>query len=208
MDDDSLSRAGDGESFPPPDRLSSRAAAAWREVVAAHGHHAGRVVGPDLEVYCEAVGRAREAYERIAEEGMIVSDPRGAPIPHPALAIAKAAEATIDRLGGRFQPRVSRSGGGYMVRATREAVRAAGLHERGELRAAIASALTLALVIDQAQEEGRDALRRAAFGPVPAYMKAIKDLGLTPTLSAEVAEVAGVDSNVTALDSWVAGRGA
>ena len=212
MDDASPSSTPvEGEAFPPPERLSRRAAEAWREVTAAHGQHAGRVIGPDLEVYCEAVGRAREAHERIAVEGMIVADPRGSPIPHPALSVAKAAEATIERLGARFQPRVSRQGGGYMTRATRTSVHAAGLDEHEEYRGAVAGALTLALVIDNAQEEGRDALRRAAFGPIPTYLKAVKDLGLMPTLAAVdgggADEADGAEAAPISLDAWRESQG-
>lgn len=198
------------EEFAPPERLSRRGQEAWREVVLAHGAHAGRVVGPDLEVYCEAVGRAREAHERVAEEGMIVSDPRGAPIPHPALAIAKAAEATVERLGQRFQVRVSRRNSGYMVKATREAVAAAGLDGRAEYRGAVAAATTLALVIDNAQEEGRDALRRAAFGPIPTYLKTLKDLGLLPSLQVvegESSDGEGLDAQMVSLEAWRASQG-
>ena len=64
-----------------------------------------------------------------------------------------------------------------------------------------------AAAIDQAQEAGRDALRRAAFGPIPSYMKAMKDLGLTPNLGA-LEDAAAQDpegGDVVSLDRWMQG---
>lgn len=192
--------------FPPPSRLSKRAAEAWREIVARHGRRAARIVGPELEVYCEAIGTAREARARIEAEGMVVADMRGAAIPHPAVAVAAAADKTIERLAPRFQVRVDRGEQGYMVRKTRDAVRGAGLDAKPEYSGMIAAALTLAVVIDHAQEEGHDALRRAAFGPIPSYIKAMKDLGLAPRLGVVEepdAQDAGTETPVTTINDWM-----
>lgn len=195
------------QEFVPPARLTSGAAEAWTEITAAHGRRASRIIGPELEIYCEAIAAVREARARVAAEGMIVADPRGLPIQHPALAAALAAEKTVERMAPRFQVRVDRGEQGYMVRKTREAVRGAGLDRKPEYAGMIAAAVTLAVVIDQAQEAGRDALRRAAFGPIPSYMKAMKDLGLTPNLGA-LEDAAAQDpegGDVVSLDRWMQG---
>ena len=171
------------QALDPPAHLPAMAADVWRETVARHGVHASRVVGPELEAYCQAVATAREARQRVAAEGMVITDWRGAPVAHPAIAVAVSAERQAERLSSRFETRVSRGRDGYMTAATRRAVKAAGLDEHEEYAGAVAATLTLALVIDQAQEEGRSALRRAAFGPIPSYLKAVKDLGLAPSVT-------------------------
>ena len=192
----------------PPASLSPDAAQAWTEVFESYGPDCHRLAGPLLEQYAQAIATARQARQRVDAEGLIVADAKGSPIPHPALSVEAKALDTIRRLAPRFAPKAHR-GNGYMARATAKALAAApDVSGDDRYAGAVAATKTLAWIIDMAQEDGREAMRRAAFGPIPTYMKAIKDLGLTPTLSAEVAEVAGVDSNVTALDSWVAGRGA
>lgn len=57
---------------------------------------------PSLEAYCGQVARLRDAQRRLASEGSVISDPRGHPIPHPALAIERAAQDEIRRWGDRF----------------------------------------------------------------------------------------------------------
>lgn len=54
-----------------------------------------RIGGPGLEALCGQVYRLREAERRISEEGMVVQDVKGNPIPHPALSIEKQAQAEI-----------------------------------------------------------------------------------------------------------------
>ena len=64
-----------------------------------------RIAGPDLQAYCGQVARLRDAQTRLAAEGSVVADPKGNPIPHPALAIEKAAQAEIRAWGSTFRPR-------------------------------------------------------------------------------------------------------
>lgn len=51
-----------------------------------------------VEAYAAQVARMRDARARIAEEGEIVPGPRDQPVPHPALAIERAATAEVGRL--------------------------------------------------------------------------------------------------------------
>jgi phage terminase small subunit len=60
--------------------------------------------GPAFEAYCGQVAALREAERRVAAEGQVVADPKGNPIPHPGLAIARAAQAEIRAWGDRFEP--------------------------------------------------------------------------------------------------------
>lgn len=50
-----------------------------------------------LEAFCGQVARLRDAQQRIAAEGLIIADPKGNPIPHPAIAIERAAAAEITK---------------------------------------------------------------------------------------------------------------
>lgn len=58
-----------------------------------------------LEALCGQVHRLRQAELRISDEGMVVQDAKGNPMPHPALAIEKQAQAEIrswiDKFGKR-----------------------------------------------------------------------------------------------------------
>jgi len=95
----------------PPDSCPSDVAQVWREVVAAYGAGAERIVGSALEAYCGQVARLREAQRRLRAEGMVIADPKGAPIPHPALAVERQAQAEIRAWGSRFEkPRTGRVG--------------------------------------------------------------------------------------------------
>lgn len=83
-----------------PAHLPDDVAAVWVEIVATVG---AQCAGPDLEAYAGQVARLRDAQARIAAEGSIVSDPKGNPIQHPALAIEKAAQSEIRAWGTRFR---------------------------------------------------------------------------------------------------------
>lgn len=74
----------------PPAGLAADVATVWLELVAE-----GLPAGPQLEAYAGQVARMRDAQNRIAEEGAVVQDARGNPIPHPALAIERAAQAEV-----------------------------------------------------------------------------------------------------------------
>lgn len=81
----------------PPAHLPPDVAAVWVEMVGR-----GADEGPELEAYCGQVARLRDAQKRLDAEGLITADPKGAPIPHPAIAIEKAAQDEIRKWGSRF----------------------------------------------------------------------------------------------------------
>lgn len=76
-----------------------------KEVLAAYGDGSDRIDGPDLEAFCGQVARLRDAQARLATEGSIIADPKGVPIPHPAIAIERAAQDEIRKWGNAFKPR-------------------------------------------------------------------------------------------------------
>lgn len=197
---------------PAPDRLSDGAKKAWDEIVAQHGGHADRIVGPLLEEFCEALALSREAHARVEAEGMIVADTKGFPIDHPALAIGAKAERVIERLAPRFAPPVDRRRYGYLTGKTLASVQAAGLNKIDEYQAVIASVMTYALIIDNAQLAGVDALQKTAFGPLQSYMAGLEKLGITPKVSAvpDVVEDGEDSSNasVSSIDGWISSKGA
>lgn len=196
----------------PPDHLSEDAARVWRRTVSAYGPGAGRVVGPLLEEYCAAVATVRRARRRVDDEGIVVATPRGDAVPHPALAVERRAAETVRRLEERFRPPPRREGAysrGYVVAATRRALDAAPEVSRDPRYAgAVAAVTTLAWVIDEAQRAGGAELRRAAYGPIPSYLKALGVLGLVPAVHVVdgVEEPAGGEGTVTSLESWMRGR--
>lgn len=73
------------------------------EILKAYGDGSERIDGPDLEAYSGQIARLRDAQTRIAEEGLIVRDAKGQPIPHPAIAIEKAAQEEIRKWGDAFK---------------------------------------------------------------------------------------------------------
>ena len=76
-----------------------------KEVLAAYGDGSDRIDGPNLEAFCGQVARLRDAQARLAAEGSIIADPKGVPIPHPAIAIERAAQDEIRKWGNAFKPR-------------------------------------------------------------------------------------------------------
>jgi len=62
-----------------------------------------------LEAYATTVARLRDARKRIDVEGLIVSDSKGQPIPHPALAIEKSLEAQMRAWLTRYMPKPVRA---------------------------------------------------------------------------------------------------
>lgn len=93
-----------GQLAPPPS-LPAAAADVWREIIDLYGDGAETIIGPDLEAYCGQVAILREARRRIDEEGLITADPKGNPIPHPAIAIERAAQVEVRAWGNRFKRR-------------------------------------------------------------------------------------------------------
>lgn len=51
------------------------------------------------------VARLRDAQQRLQREGLVIADPKGNPVPHPAIAIERAAQAEIRSWGAQFKPR-------------------------------------------------------------------------------------------------------
>lgn len=84
----------------PPSHLPADVAAVWRELASGV-----RSLGPQFEAYCGQVARLRDAQARISAEGLVVADEKGRPVPHPALAIEKAAQAEVRAWGDRFARR-------------------------------------------------------------------------------------------------------
>ena len=82
----------------------------WDEVVEHYGDGAEVIEGPGLESYCDQVAILRSAQRQIAAEGMIVSDPKGFPVPHPAIAIERVAQDEIRKWGDMFRPPRRRRG--------------------------------------------------------------------------------------------------
>ena len=76
----------------------------------------------------------------------------------------------------------------------------------------IASVMTYALIIDNAQLAGVDALQKTAFGPLQSYMAGLEKLGITPKVSAvpDVVEDGEESSNasVSSIDGWISSKGA
>lgn len=91
-----------------PDHLPESVRAVWEQVVAAYGDDSERIEGPDLEAYCGQVAVLRDAQARLASDGLVVADPKGNPLPHPAIAIEKAAQDEIRKWGNTFKPRKRR----------------------------------------------------------------------------------------------------
>lgn len=58
-----------------------------------------RLSVPELEAVAGQIARLRDAQERIAREGLIVPDGKQNPVPHPALAIERAAQDEIRKWG-------------------------------------------------------------------------------------------------------------
>ena len=64
-----------------------------------------RPSGPEFDAYLGTVARLRDAQQRLEADGSIIADPKGNPIPHPALAIEKTCGERLQKWGRRFEPR-------------------------------------------------------------------------------------------------------
>lgn len=172
----------------PPDHLPEEAAEVWREIVATNDL-AGTVDRAALEAFCTLVARLRAARSRVNEEGMVVTDPRGRVVPHPALAVERQTAEQIRAWGDRFAPLVKPvRKRGYMADATARAIAAAPHLQDAKFAGAVAAVKTLAWLIDEAQRESMDKLQKAAFGTIPTYLKACAELQITPASVPEVTE--------------------
>lgn len=170
----------DDSRLDPPDDLPEDAANVWREIVASNDL-AGTVDRAALEAFCTLVARLRQARRRVEEEGMVVTDPRGRVVPHPALAVERQTAEQIRAWGDRFAPLVKPTRKrGYMADATATALANAPHLDDKKYAGAKAAVKTLAWLIDEAQRESMDKLQKAAFGTIPSYLKACAELQITP----------------------------
>jgi phage terminase small subunit len=75
-----------------PVHASEKLALVWREM---QPQVLVRIGVMGMESLCLQIIRMRDAQQRIDAEGMIVADSKGSPIPHPAIAIERAAAAQV-----------------------------------------------------------------------------------------------------------------
>jgi P27 family predicted phage terminase small subunit len=185
-----------------PEHLPEAVAAVWREIVVSNDL-AGKVDRAALETFSTLVARLREARDRVEEEGMVVTDPRGRVIPHPALAVERATAEQIRAWGDRFAPLVKPARKrGYMADAT-AATLAEAKHLQGQRFAGpVAAVKTLAWMIDEAQRDSMEAMQKAMEKTVPIYLKACAELQITPaSLPMAIPGVAGTAPAAPEADS-------
>lgn len=89
----------------PPNHLPPDVAEVWVEH-AASGVAPHKLDSPDFEAYAGQVCRLRDAQRRLSVEGLVIADPKGNPVPHPALAIERAAQVELRQWGMAFKPKV------------------------------------------------------------------------------------------------------
>lgn len=94
------------EELVAPGHLPEDVADVWREHRAA-GVAVHKLDAPDFEAYAGQVCRLRDAQRRLASEGIVIADPKGNPVPHPALAIERAAQVELRQWGMTFKRSVS-----------------------------------------------------------------------------------------------------
>lgn len=164
----------------PPPHLPETAADVWREIMATNDL-AGTVDRAALEAFCTLMARMREARKRVEDEGMVVKDPRGRVVPHPALAVERQTAEQIRAWGDRFAPLVKPvRKRGYMADATAASIAAAPHLVDAKYAGPVAAVKTLAWMIDEAQRDSMDALQKAMATTVPMYIKTCTELQITP----------------------------
>lgn len=94
-----------------PGHLSAGARRAWDEIEAGLQGGLDGVEAMAVESYAVAVARMRDAQSRVDLDGLIVPDDKGRPVPHPALAVERAAAAEVKRWVERYRPRPPRPEG-------------------------------------------------------------------------------------------------
>lgn len=172
--------ASSKELVQPPDHLPAAVAEVWREIADSNDLVAN-VDRTALETYCTMVARVREARQRIEDEGMVVTDPRGRVIPHPALAVERQTAEQIRAWGDRFAPLVKPARKrGYMADATAQTIAEAKHLQGPKFAGPVAAVKTLAWMIDEAQRDSMEALQKAMTTTVPNYLKACNELQITP----------------------------
>lgn len=168
------------ETIEAPDHLPEAVAIVWREIVASNDL-AGKVDRSALETFATLMARLREARKRVEEEGMVVTDPRGRVIPHPALAVERATAEQIRAWGDRFAPLVKPvRKRGYMADATALTLAEAKHLQGPRFAGPVAALKTLAWMIDEAQRDSMEALQKAMTTTVPNYLKACNELQIIP----------------------------
>ena len=80
------------DSINKPDNLPDHISVIWDELIDSVRFQIGEA---GMESLCSQVYRMREAGTRIDEEGIVVQDSKGNPVPHPAIEIEKRAQAEI-----------------------------------------------------------------------------------------------------------------
>lgn len=166
----------------PPENLSEEAAKVWSEVIRRDRIHPAADANT-LEAYCELTVRWRAAADKITAEGIVVDggDRKGAVV-HPALAAERQLSEQLREWGPLFNrpPRATRRRG-TMYDATKASIAAAPeVADEERFTAVCEAVLTLAWLIDEAQREGLEALRKASYSVIPSYIKGCAELGLTP----------------------------
>jgi P27 family predicted phage terminase small subunit len=174
----------------PPAELPAAAADVWREIMESNDL-AGTIDRSALEAFCTLMARLREARQRVEDEGMVVKDPRGRVIPHPALAVERQTAEQIRAWGDRFAPLVKPTRKrGYMADATAASIADATHLSAAKYAGPVAALKTLAWMIDEAQRDSMEALQKAMATTVPNYLKACAELQITPSSIPAVTGVA------------------
>jgi hypothetical protein len=88
-----------------PAHLSEPEAVAWGELAARWPDSVPMPEGAEFEAWLGQVARLRDAQRAIAADGLIVADPKGIPMPHPALEIERRAQIELRTWGDKFDPR-------------------------------------------------------------------------------------------------------
>lgn len=166
----------------PPEHLSEAAAAVWVETIRRDRIHPS-ADAKLLEAYCELTVRWRQASDKISNEGIVVDGGarRGAVV-HPALAAERQLAEQLREWGPMFnRPARATRRRGTMYDATKASIKAAPeVENEDRFLGACEAVLTLAWLIDEAQREGLEALRKASYSVIPSYLKGCAELGLTP----------------------------
>lgn len=190
----------------PPDHLSDEAAAIWEDVIR-RDRISPSADARMLEAYCELSVRWREAADKITDEGIVVDggDKRGAVV-HPALTAERQLAEQLREWGPLFnRPARAARKSGPMYDATKASIRSAPeVDDEDRFQGACEAVLTLAWLIDEAQREGLEALRKASYSVIPSYLKGCAELGLTPASLPE--EVRKKEKSGGKVTKFTAGR--
>jgi len=164
----------------PPEHLDDDRAAVWREVVA-RGRTAPTVDAMFLEVYCDVVVQYRQASEKIAQDGSVIANEKGAATVHPALTVQRQLANQLKDWAPLFtKPKAAVRRSGTLSDATKASIAASPEIESKRYEGMKTAAITLAWLIDEAARDGIDEIRKAAYVLIPSYVKACAELQITP----------------------------